>query len=68
MLKKLLTTLNIPLYKNSPESGHRGNTAQHNKGDIQNIQQRRQEYTMEKRASSISDAGKTGQLHVKEWN
>ena len=31
-----------------------------------NLQQRRQEYTMEKRVSSISDAGKTGQPHVKE--
>ena len=29
---------------------------------------RRQEYTMEKTASSISGAGKTGQLQVKEWN
>ena len=30
------------------------------------LQQRRQEYTMEKRASSISGTGKTGQLHVKQ--
>ena len=31
--------------------------------------QRRQEYTMgEKTASPINGAGKTGQLHVKEWN
>ena len=31
--------------------------------------QRRQEYTMRaKTASSINGAGKTGQLHVKEWN
>ena len=31
--------------------------------------QRRQEYTMgAKTASSINGAGKTGQLHVKEWN
>ena len=28
--------------------------------------QRRQEYTMGQRASSINGAGKTGQLHVKE--
>ena len=32
------------------------------------FQQRRQEYTMVKTASSINGAGKTGQLHVKEWN
>ena len=25
-------------------------------------------YNGEKKASSISGAGKTGQLHVKEWN
>ena len=33
-----------------------------------NLRQRRQEYTMEKRQliSSISGAGKIGQLHVKE--
>ena len=31
-----------------------------------NLQQRRQEYTMEKRISSPSGGGKTGQLHVKE--
>ena len=32
-----------------------------------NLRQRRQEYTMEKRqVSSISGAGKSGQLHVKE--
>ena len=31
-----------------------------------NLRQRRQEHTMEKTASSISSAGKTGQLHVKE--
>ena len=30
--------------------------------------QRRQEYTMGQRASSISGAGKTGQLYAKEWN
>ena len=30
--------------------------------------QRRQEYTMEKRTSLTSDAGKTGQPPVKEWN
>ena len=30
--------------------------------------QRRQEYAMGKRVSSINDAGKTGQLHEKEWN
>ena len=31
--------------------------------------QRRQEYTMEKKTVSlINGAGKTGQLHVKEWN
>ena len=30
--------------------------------------QKRQEYTMGQRVSSISGAGKTGQLHVKEWN
>ena len=34
-----------------------------------NLRQRRPEYTMEKRQnSSISNAGKTGQLHVKERN
>ena len=33
-----------------------------------NLWQRRQGYTMEKRQSSINGAGKTGQLHVKEWN
>ena len=26
------------------------------------------DYAMEKRVSSVSGAGKTGQLHVKEWN
>ena len=31
-----------------------------------NLGQRRQEYTMNKTVSSISNAGKTGQLHVKE--
>ena len=31
-----------------------------------NLQQRRQEYMMEKIVSAISGAGKTGQLHVKE--
>ena len=31
-----------------------------------NLFQRRQEYTMEKTVSSISGAGKTGQLQVKE--
>ena len=31
-----------------------------------NVWQRRQEYTMGKTVSSISGAGKTGQLHVKE--
>ena len=31
-----------------------------------NLQQGRQEYTMGYRVSSISGAGKTGQLHVKE--
>ena len=31
-----------------------------------NLQQRRQEYPMEKRVPSISGDGKTGQLHVKE--
>ena len=31
-------------------------------------QQRRQEYTMGQRASALSAAGKTGQLHVKEQN
>ena len=31
-----------------------------------NLWQRRQEYTIEKTASSISGAGKTGQLHVIE--
>ena len=31
-----------------------------------NLQQRRQEHTVEKTASSISGAGKTGQLYVKE--
>ena len=30
-----------------------------------NLQQRRQEYTMEKRQSSTNHAGKAGQLHVK---
>ena len=30
--------------------------------------QKRQQYTMEKTVSSISGAGKTGQLHVKEWS
>ena len=33
-----------------------------------NLWQRRQEYTMENTVSSISDSGKNGQLHVKEWN
>ena len=28
----------------------------------------RRQYTMGQRASSINGAGKTGQLHVKEWN
>ena len=32
------------------------------------LQQRRQKYTMEKRQSLISGAGKTGQPLVKEWN
>ena len=33
-----------------------------------NLWQSRQEYTMEKKtASLISDAGKTGPLHVEEW-
>ena len=36
-----------------------------NKTTSINLQQRRQEYTMEKR-QLISGAGKTGQLHVKE--
>ena len=27
-----------------------------------------QEYTMEQTVSSVSGAGKTEQLHVKEWN
>ena len=31
-----------------------------------NLQQRRQDYTMEKSVSSINGAGKTGQLHVKK--
>ena len=31
-----------------------------------NLQQRKQEYTMEKRQSSISGTGKTGQPHVKQ--
>ena len=31
-----------------------------------NVKQMRQTYTMEKRVSSISSAGETGQLHVKE--
>ena len=31
-----------------------------------NLLQRGQEYTMEKRQTSISVAGKTGQLHVRE--
>ena len=31
-----------------------------------NLQQRKEEYTIEKRQSSKSGAGKTGQLHVKE--
>ena len=30
--------------------------------------QRKQEYTMEETVSSVSGAGKTEQLHVKEWN
>ena len=30
--------------------------------------QRRQGYTMEERQSSVSGAGKTGHVHVKEWN
>ena len=29
-----------------------------------NLQQKRQEYTMEKKISSISGAGRPGQLHV----
>ena len=33
---------------------------------VNNLQQRRQEYTMDKYSLLISDAGKTGQLHVKE--
>ena len=33
-----------------------------------NLWQRRQKYTMEKRQSPVNGAGKTGQLHVKEWN
>ena len=33
-----------------------------------NLHQRRWEYTMEKKISSISGVGKTGQLHVAEWN
>ena len=32
-----------------------------------NLQQRGQEYTMEKTVSSISGVGKTGQIHVKEF-
>ena len=31
-----------------------------------NLQQGKEDYTLEKRQSSISDAGKTGQRHVKE--
>ena len=31
-----------------------------------NLQQKRKEYTMEKRQFLISGAGKTGQLHIKE--
>ena len=31
-----------------------------------NLQQRRQEYTMEKRVSSASGVGKAGQLHVNQ--
>ena len=34
MQKKLLTKFNTIYDKNSPESGHRGNLPQHNKGDI----------------------------------
>ena len=34
MQKRLLTKFNIHLWKNSPESGHRGNLPQHNKGHI----------------------------------
>ena len=34
MQKKLLTKFNIIYNKNSPESGHRGNAPQHNKGHI----------------------------------
>ena len=34
MQKKLLTKFNTHLWKNSPESRHRGNLAQHNKGHI----------------------------------
>ena len=34
MQKKLLTKFNIHYNKNSPESGHRGNLAQHNKVHI----------------------------------
>ena len=33
-----------------------------------NLWQRRQEYTIEKRQSSISGAGKARQPHVKEWD
>ena len=33
-----------------------------------NLQQSKQEYTMEKTVSSTRGAGKTGQLHEKEWN
>ena len=32
-----------------------------------NLWQKRQEYSGDKTASSINGAGKTGQLHVKEW-
>ena len=39
----------------------------HNKGQLI-YNKRSQEYTMEKKQSSISGAGKTGQLYVKEWN
>ena len=33
-----------------------------------NLQQWRQEYTVEKKSLGISDAGKTGWVYVKEWN
>ena len=33
-----------------------------------NLQQRSQRYNGEKTFSLISGAGKTGQLHIKEWN